>query len=92
MCFDCKMLHMCDLVPFVVNFSKTILLTLMIIIVCLCYNTCCCFVVAVIMSVVVVMYCVSRVILSFANCSPFCLRNIVVAVPTDICTNICTAV
>jgi len=29
LCFDCKMLHMCDLVPFVINFkySKTILLT-----------------------------------------------------------------
>jgi hypothetical protein len=32
------------------------------------------------------MCCVSHVILSFANCSHFCLRNIVVAVPTDICT------
>lgn len=89
LCFDCKMLHMCGLVPFLANFkySKTILLTGMIIIVCLRYNTCCCFVVAVIVSVVVVMYCVSHVILSFANCSLFfCLRNIVVAVPTDICT------
>lgn len=44
------------------------------------------FVVAIIVSAVVVMYHTSCVMLSSAECSPFCLKNIFSALPTDICT------